>query len=335
MSGGPSHELPGSGLSGSSLPGSVLPGVFVDRLRLLLPAARFDEALASFGAVKPTSFRVNTLKAGDAAVVAELGRAGLTPTAFAGIEHAYTVPAGQRRALTESAAVADGRVYIQGLSSMLAPITLAPVAGESVLDLCAAPGGKTLMMSAMMADTGTLNAVEPGRTRFFKLRANLERGGATVVKTYLTDGRGVGRKTPGRFDRVLVDAPCAGEAMFTTRDPSSHADWSEKKVKRCAGLQKALLRSALGAVRPGGVVLYCTCSMSVEENEAVVSHTLGKLGGAAALVPMPALPRSIETMPAVTHWKGSRLDPTVGRAMRVLPTAEHDAFFMALLRRVA
>ena len=217
---------------------------------------------------------------------------------------------------------------------MLAPLCLLPGAGESVLDLCAAPGGKTLMMAAMMENMGTLNAVEPGKTRFFKLRANLERGGATMVKTYHTDGRGVGRKTPDRFDKVLVDAPCAGEAMFTTHDPKSYADWSVKKVQRCARVQKAILRSALSAVKPGGQVLYCTCSMSVEENEGVLSHTLKKLGESVRLEALPALPVWVETMPALTQWADRALNPSIANAVRVLPTAAHDAFFLALLRRV-
>ncbi|MFI4861130.1 MAG: RsmB/NOP family class I SAM-dependent RNA methyltransferase [Phycisphaerales bacterium JB063] len=311
---------------------SCLPEAFVDRLRATLPAARVGAALASFDAEKPTSFRVNTLKAQPSEVAALLREAGLTPSPVPGIDSAFTVPPEQRSALTQSALVSDGRVYIQGVASMLAPLALDAQPGESVLDLCAAPGGKTLMLAAMMRNAGVLNAVEPGKTRFFKLRANLERGGATMVKTYHTDGRSVGRKTPGRFDRVLVDAPCAGEAMFTTRDPASYADWSEKKVRRCARVQKALLRAALAAVRPGGVVLYCTCSMSVAENEGVVAHTLAKLGDAVAAETLPGLPA--QTMPALTAWRGKSLPEAVGRGVRVLPTAEHDAFFLMLLRRV-
>ncbi len=310
-----------------------LPTAFVDRLRASLPADRFEAVLASFGTVKPTSFRVNTLKAADDEVVEQLKAEGLSPSDVPGVPHAFVVPDAQRRALTESRAVADGRVYIQGIASMLAPLVLDPQPGEAVLDLCAAPGGKTLMLAAMMANTGILNAVEPGRTRFFKLKANLERGGATMVKTYLTDGRSVGRKTPDRFDKVLVDAPCAGEAMFTTRDPASYADWSEKKVERCARVQKALLCAALAAVKPGGSVLYCTCSLSVSENEGVVSHTLGKLGDRVAAEPVADLPAA--TLPALTGWRGKVFESGVGHGVRVLPNATHDAFFLARLRRLA
>ncbi|XAM01628.1 RsmB/NOP family class I SAM-dependent RNA methyltransferase [Phycisphaeraceae bacterium D3-23] len=306
---------------------------FVDRLRETLPAALFDAALASFDVEKPTAFRVNTLKTRPGEAAALLRDAGLTPRSVPGIDTAFTVPPEQRGALTSSPLATDGRIYIQGIASMLAPLALDAQPGESVLDLCAAPGGKTLMLAAMMQNTGTLNAVEPGKTRFFKLRANLERGGAAMVKTYHTDGRSVGRKTPDRFDRILVDAPCAGEAMFTTRDPASYADWSEKKVQRCARLQKSLLRSALSAVRPGGVVLYCTCSMSVAENEQVVAHTLGKLGDTVVVGALSELPAT--TMPALTRWRGKAMPEAVGRAVRVLPTATHDAFFLALLRRVA
>ena len=308
-----------------------LPKPFVDRLHAVVPAEHWDAACASFSATKPTSFRVNALKAPPQEVAAELGRAGIQADPVAGLEAVFTVPDNQRRALTQSPAVADGRVYIQGIASTLAPWALSPKPGESALDLCAAPGGKTLMMAAMMQNTGTLNAVEPGRTRFFKLRANLDRAGATMVKTYLTDGRTVGRKTPGRFDKVLVDAPCSGEAMFTTRDPATYQDWSEKKVQRCARVQKALLRSAMEAVRPGGLVLYSTCSMSVQENEAVVSQVLSKLGPGVAAQPIQALPAT--TAPALTAWQGKAFADGVEHGVRVLPGMTHDAFFLALLQR--
>jgi len=308
-----------------------LPERFIERLRAVIPVESQGDALASFSAIKPTVFRVNTLQAAAAKVRDELLALGFTLSPIGGIDVAFSVPHAQRRALTQTDAVSDGRIYIQGAASMLAPLVLDPRPGESVLDLCAAPGGKTLMMAAMMGNAGTLNAVEPGKTRFFKLKANLDRGGASMVRVYHTDGRQVGRKTPARFDRILVDAPCAGEARFNTHDPASYADWSEKKVARCARVQKALLRSALDAVMPGGVVLYCTCSMSVEENEGVVKHTLKRMGDAIALEPVRDLPAAVATCPAQAG-DGPLVD-ALARCIRVLPAKTHDAFFLALVRR--
>jgi 16S rRNA (cytosine1407-C5)-methyltransferase len=109
---------------------------------------------------------------------------------------------------------------------MLAPLALAPRPGETVLDLAAAPGGKTLQLAALMQNSGRLSAVEAVKGRFFRLRANLERGGVTNARTFLMDGRAVGRKCPEMFDRVLLDAPCSSEARFSRLDPRSWAHWS-------------------------------------------------------------------------------------------------------------
>jgi len=314
---------------------SALPVRFVERLTAIVGPERIDAALASFRADKPTAFRVNTLKASPGIIVDALLASGLTPVAVEGVENAYTVPPAQREVLTHRPEVAEGVIYIQGIASMLAPLVLDPRPDEEVLDLCAAPGGKTLMMAAMMNNEGTLNAVELGVDRWHRLRANLQRAGATMVKTYRSDGAVVGRKTPGRFDKSLVDAPCTGEARFDEHDPASYNDWSEKKIARCARVQKALLRSALDAVHVGGTVLYATCSMAPEENETVVAHTLRRMGDRITTLPIAPLPAA--TMPAITHWMGKPIAgdraACVSRAVRVLPTDQHDAFFLCLLRR--
>ena len=98
------------------------------------------------------------------------------------------------------------------------------------MDLAAAPGGKTLHMAALMQNKGRIAAVESVRSRFFRLRRNLEQFGVKIADTYLKDGAQVWRVRPEHFDRVLLDAPCSGEGRFTTTDPKSFAYWSEKKI---------------------------------------------------------------------------------------------------------
>ena len=211
-----------------------LPEAFVERTARIVPPDRWDECLASFAQEKPTAFRVNTLRASVDEVQEELEQAGFALSRVDWLEGAFTIEPGDRRRLTETAAVAEGRIYIQGLSSMLAPMVLAPQPGERVLDLAAAPGGKTLQMTALMHNQGEIAAVEVIRSRMYRLRANLRRHGATIVRTYLTDGRSVGRKTPERFDRVLLDAPCSGEARFDQRDPASWRNWGPRKIRECS-----------------------------------------------------------------------------------------------------
>jgi tRNA (cytosine49-C5)-methyltransferase len=311
-------------------PAAELPELFVERLGQIVPAAQYDAVLGSFGLAKPVSFRVNRLRADIASTRQELDREGFPWQSIGWLDEASTVPPAQKRALTETAAWQEGRIYIQGLSSMLAPLVLGPRPGETVLDLAAAPGGKTIQIAAMMQNEGVLSAVEPVRNRFFRLQDNVRRCGATMVKFYQTDGRTVGRKTPDRFDRILLDAPCSSEARFRTSRPESWQYWSGRKIKECARKQFGLLNSALDAVRPGGLVLYGTCSFAPEENELIVDRLLRKRDD-AELLPVELPIENVQG--GLLQWQGKSLHEAVSRCVRVLPDSRFDGFFMAKLRK--
>ncbi|HXK58134.1 MAG TPA: RsmB/NOP family class I SAM-dependent RNA methyltransferase, partial [Gammaproteobacteria bacterium] len=293
-----------------------LPLLFVKRLQAILPTASLEDSLQSFSCSRPTSFRVNTLKTTEPAVVTALRAEGFSLRRIEWRSGTYCVPPDQRRALTESRLFGEGLIYVQDLSSMLAPMVLAPKPGERVLDLAAAPGGKTLQMAAMMENRGELSAVESVRGRFFRLKANLKRGGATMVSTYLKDGRSVGAKVPDRFDRVLLDAPCASEARFDANDPESWSHWNLKKVQESARKQRRLLDSAIRSLRPGGTLVYCTCSFSPEENEQAVDSQLRRYGDAVAVTPIE-LPLS-NVQPGLLQWGRHSYNEQLRHAVRVL-----------------
>jgi len=315
-------------LTAAPLPG--LPAVFEARLRAIVPGSLLAPVLATFSRPRPATVRVNTLRATPDAVAAELSALGLVLHALPWCPEALHLTAGDRRVLTESAPVCDGRAYLQGQSSLLAALALDPRPGEEILDLAAAPGGKTLHVAARMEDRGRLAAVEPIRPRFFRLKANIARAGANCVALYLKDGRAVGGAVPDRFDRVLLDAPCSSEARFTRLDPASWAHWSLRKVAEAAKKQRGLLSSALTALRPGGRLVYCTCSFSPEENELVVAGALARHPD-ATVVPWeaPVAP----TLPGLTAWEGRAIDPRLAGAVRILPTDERDGFFVCVLTR--
>lgn len=179
--------------------------------------------LASFGEPRRPGVWANALRGAETPgpLLAELG---VESAPCEWLTSAATIAPGDKADVTTSSAVVDGRFYVQNLSSMLAPAALDPQPGEKVLDLAAAPGGKTLHLAARMRLKGELAAVEPVRDRFFRLKSNLERCGAgDFVRTFTHDGRDVGRKTPERFDAVLLDAPCSSEARFDPGDPSTFA----------------------------------------------------------------------------------------------------------------
>lgn len=310
-----------------------LPDSFIRRLRALCPQHRFNEVLDSFGIDKQTGFRINSLREDESTLRAlRAGGVDCEPVLWAherGVL-AYQCSPAQREKLTHSPAAAQGEVYVQGLSSMLAPVVLAPEDEHWVLDLAAAPGGKTILMAEMMNNRGRISAVEPVKARFFRLRANLERMGIRNTRLYMKDGRAVGRLKPDSFDRIMLDAPCSSESRFSAVDERSWSHWSPRKVAECARKQRRLILSGFDALKPGGVMLYCTCAFSPEENEAVVSHLLRRRPS-ASLAPCK-LPIA-HASAGVTHWQGKSFHPDVVNTRRVWPNAQMDGFYLALITK--
>lgn len=311
-----------------------LPTEFVGRLRAVF-GDRTDEVLRTFGEPRRPGVWANPLRREGVDPLVLLAELGVEGRRCEWLPEAATIEPADKSKVTESQTAADGRLYVQNLSSMLAPLVLDPQPGETVLDLAAAPGGKTLHVAARMRLEGELAAVEPVRDRFFKLRQNLERCGAgEFVRTFTHDGRDVGRKTPERFDAVLLDAPCSSEARFDPHQPGTFAYWGPRKLAESARKQKALLRSALDATRPGGRVLYCTCSFAPEENELVVAHTLRRLAGLVEIEPIE-LSLGDSQIPGLTEWEGKRMPETIAQTVRIVPDDRLAGFYLAMLRKLA
>lgn len=166
-----------------------------------------------------------------------------------------------------------GAIYMQEPSAMSAVTALDPKPGERVLDLCAAPGGKTTQIAALLGRRGILFANEYVRSRANILVSNIERMGIpnAVVTSLHPDA--IAQRFAGWFDRVLVDAPCSGEGMFR-REEAAVTEWSPEHVKACAARQQGILHSASQCVAPGGVLVYSTCTFAPEENELTVAAFL-------------------------------------------------------------
>lgn len=227
--------------------------------------------------------------------------------------------------ISQHTSAESGQIYIQNPASYFAVSILDPQQDEEILDLAAAPGGKTLAIAARMRNTGRVAAVEPIRGRFFRMQANLQRCGVSNVDFYQRDGRSVGRAVPERFDRVLLDAPCSSESRMSWLDPSTYQHWSPRKVKETQRKQKSLIRSAYAALKPGGTLLYCTCSFAPEENELVVASLMKKT--AAQILPITVYPPN--SMSGLTRWQGKGLNEDLALTLRVLPAGPWDGFYVA------
>lgn len=305
--------------------------LFLERLSRVVPVDRLEAVLAHLESPSRVTFRV--VQPSLDPMQLEGFPDGLEVLPVPSFPGWFSIPAEQRSILTESSVATGAGLYIQNLSSLFAVLALQPEPGEEVLDLAAAPGGKTLLIANAMQNQGRIAAVEPIKSRFFRLRANLQRFDVTIVDTYLKDGRDVGRQVPDRFDRVLLDAPCSSEARIRVYEPETWKHWSPRKVKEMQRKQKGLLRSALNAVRPGGVVVYSTCSFAPEENEMVVDDQLRRFDG--ELVVEPVDPGIKQAFPGLVRWGKRDLDPDLARAVRILPDGLLDGFFLCRIRRLS
>lgn len=317
-----------------------LPPEFLARLSAIVPAARLASVFASFSAPKNLVGWVNPLRPSPdlhtrlTAAGATLTPLELTPENTPQSGEALLIEGLARDALTREGPLSDllerGHLYLINPASLLPPIALAPEPGDQVLDLCAAPGGKSIQLAARLFandhKTSHLAAVEAVKPRFFKLKALLERYGAPTdhrVRLFLKDGRDVGGAVPERFDRVLIDAPCSSEARFTADDESSIEHWNPRKLAECSFKQRGLLRSGLESLKVGGTLVYSTCSFAPEENEAVVADVLAACEGTVEVAPV-AFPDTVPTMAGVQY-------PGLLGATRVLPDTTWDGFFLVRL----
>ena len=163
-----------------------------------------------------------------------------------------------------------GVYYLQEASAMAPVMLLDPQPGEKICDLCSAPGGKTTQIAGRMRGEGFLLCNEWSPKRAKILSRNIERMGvANALVTNETVDR-LAKRLPGFFDRVLVDAPCSGEGMFR-KEEAAVTDWSPDTVTMCAQRQQEILRSAAELVRPGGRLVYSTCTFAPEEDEMAVA----------------------------------------------------------------
>jgi len=312
-------------------PRGALPSDFVQRIEKLaelLEAPLFER----LGHRPRPVFRL-AATADEDACLAALDQLGISPrTPVPGLPRTWAIEPGDRDALTRCDLVERGAIHIQGASSQRCARALGVEAGDRILDLAAAPGGKSLVLAEALAGTGELVAVEAVKSRFFRLRANLERAGHAAVRTVLADGRHIPRAFHDTFDRVLLDAPCSSEARFDPEDPDTFARWSIKKVRDMARKQWGLLGTALRCAQPGGIIVYATCAYSPEENEATLAAHVGSPDSLAEMIPVD-LGCGVETRPGLTRWAKKRWPEELQLAKRVLPDEFHEGFFVARLRR--
>lgn len=277
----------------------------------------------------PTQYlRVNTLKTNRERISDQLKNYYGVETEFIpGVPAALKVKE-KNDIISRSLEHVIGEFYIQGLSSMLPPLVLDPKEGEVILDLCASPGSKTTGTGAMMNNKGTLLANEIKLERVMTLIFNVDRMNLVNTGVLHYKGELLSKIYNNYFDKVLVDAPCSGMGIIQ-KVGEVGTWWHLEKCMALGELQFKLVMAALKMVKVGGEVIYSTCTMSVEENEMVISKILDKLPVELVDIELP-----VKNHPGLTHYKEEAINPGLEKARRILPwEADSDGFFICKLRK--
>lgn len=267
-----------------------------------------------YAAERPVTLRVNTLKTNVSSI-----KKVLPPNAafqeVGWYRDALIAENTNERELQKSAPYEKGEIYLQSLSSMLPPLYLGARAGESVLDMTAAPGGKTTQIAALTEGKALITACEKDKIRCDRLRYNIGKQGAPRVTVLETDSLKLDEFF--RFDKILLDAPCSGSGTLDLRYP---VKISEKLIGNCSALQEKLLVKALSLLKKGGEMVYSTCSVLKRENEDVLDRVLKK--APAELVP-------------IEGFQGIPLLPCRQGTVCVQPNERYEGFFVAKIRKLS
>lgn len=297
---------------------------FIAALRSELPA--LGDLRRTFRA-RPTTFRVNTLKNNPESILDLCQRSGIKLKRVSWSKTAFILADAAKRELQALEAYERGEIYLQSLASQIPPLVLEPKPGDRVLDLCAAPGGKTAQIAALMNGEGELVAVEKDKIRAERLKFNLERQGvlaAPKLKTQVLVADAHTADVGGKFDKILIDAPCSGEARFIESDRDTWRHWSKEFVVELASLQRSLMQRAVSLLKPGGTLVYSTCTFSTLENELVVVEAI-KQGFKAE--GWPAGLKSVAQFPSALSFGGK--NQVIGG--RIRPNEEIEGFFVSRL----
>ena len=269
---------------------------------------------------RKVTLRVNTLKSNLEKIEKELINEGIEYERVSWNEEALIINNVREKEIQHLEIYKKGEIYLQSLSSMLPPLILEPEEGSDILDMAAAPGGKTTQIAAIVNNKASITACEMNIIRAERLKYNIEKQGATCIYVMVTDARKIDNFFS--FDKILLDAPCSGSGTLEINNQDLENTFTEKLIKKSTSSQLALLKKAINILKPGKEMVYSTCSILKEENEEIVGKVLSSVN--AEIVPiefngmkdLPLLPTSLEG------------------TLCVQPNELYEGFFIAKIRKI-
>lgn len=303
---------------------NVISGHISDYLTSLFGEAEVSRFVELLGNPRKQSIRVNTLKTGRDKLKTVLeSKYGIVTEEHPEISEGLVIASDPENLIGKTFEHLLGYYYIQSTSSMLPPHYLEPEPGTKVLDLCAAPGSKSTQLAAMMENTGMLVLNEVQGDRLRTLAFNVERTNVFNAGIIQSKGEWLGKYYQNYFDKILVDVPCSGLGIIQKKEEVNKW-WSISSIAGLINLQMSLVIAAVKMLKPGGELIYSTCTLTTEENEEIIDKVLEKYP--VELIPV-SVPGGIE---GFTSAPGKKFSPELAKTTRVLPwLSNSEGFYLA------
>lgn len=298
-----------------------LPKEFVENLYTMFTPGVVDNVFRGVAEKRLTTLRANTLKYNIQDLMKYFKEINIKFERVLWYKDALIIKNANEKDIQKLDIYQKGYIYLQSLSSMVPPLVLNPQEGENVLDLTAAPGSKTTQIAALMNGKGYILANELDKLRCERLRYNVNSQGADIVEVINGRGEKIGKIYNEQFDKVLLDTPCSGEGRFTIYNVQSYKSWSPRTVNELTKMQRKLFKSAYDALKPGGTLVYSTCTLNKEENEYILDWALNNLN-------VKLVPTNIEIREGLPAFNEG-LDKSVNKAIRILPSKSMEGFFVS------
>ena len=293
-----------------------LPEFLIKKLENQYGKSISEKIIEGYSKNRKVTFRVNTLKSSSEKILKVLEENNIKYRQVSWSKEAFILESATESEIEKLAIYKNGEIYLQSLSSMLPPIILNPEGGKDILDMAAAPGGKTTQIAALTQNKAHITACEMNNIRIEKLKYNIEKQGATSVYVMKKDSRNIDNFFS--FDQILLDAPCSGSGTINLND---EVKITENFIEKISKTQFDLLNKAVKVLKKGSSMVYSTCSILYEENEKQIEKILNKNN-------VEIIPINLEKMEDIPLLE-SRLKGT----LLLAPNELYEGFFVAKLKK--
>ncbi len=297
-----------------------IPTFLIEMLNKQYGEEKANQILNGYQKERTVSIRVNTLKSDINRILDELSKEGIEYEKVPWYKDAVVIKNVKENLIQSLENYKNGEIYLQSLSSMLPPLILDPKPNTDILDMCSAPGGKTTQMAALSENEAHITACEINHIRTERLRYNIEKQGANCIYIMQKDSRYIDNFFS--FDKILLDAPCSGSGTINTNNPKLSDIFTTKLIKKSISSQLALLKKAINILKPGGEIVYSTCSILACENEDIINKAL--LGSNTEIIPIDF--NGKEYLPL--------LPVKIPGTLCVCPDEFFEGFFIAKIRKI-